>query len=315
MLIGSIILEARMVWLRRISLFIALNFAVMVTIGFLLWILGADRWLQANGLNIRQLLVWSLVWGMGGSFISLALSRIMAKWTMGVQVIDRATATGESKALLDLVDDLCRKANLKGQPEVGIYRSPELNAFATGPSQRRALVAVSSGLLQRMKPEELRAVLGHEVTHVANGDMITMTLLQGIVNAFVLFLSRALAYALVLAGRRDGERASGASFGIVSFVLQILFMILGSLLIAAYSRWREFRADRGGAQLAGRDAMISALQTLEQTSKIQDPAHDQATVAAFKISSPSSIFRLWATHPPIEERVARLRGMEEHRSK
>ena len=297
-------------WLRRISLFLALNFLVMLTIGFLLWIFGAQAWLTPRGLDIQQLMIWSMAWGMGGSLLSLALSRVMAKWTMGVRVIDRNAATGEQRTLLEVVDELYQKAGLTGVPEVGIYHSPEPNAFATGPSQHRALVAVSSGLLQRMTSTEVRGVLGHEVSHIANGDMITMTLLQGVVNAFVLFLSRALAYVLMMAFRRDEKGSPGWLFGLTSMALQFILMALGSLLIAAYSRWREFRADRGGARLAGRNAMILALQALEKTLDIRDPAHDQPVVAAFKISG-SGLMNLWSSHPPLPDRIARLRELPE----
>lgn len=302
-----------MTWLRRIGLFLLVNFCVMATVGIILWLVGAQQWLSQQGLNIPSLLVSCLVWGMAGSVISLLLSRQMAKWTMGVRVIDRNRATGAEAELLALVDQLAQKAQLKALPEVGIYASPELNAFATGPSERRSLVAVSTGLLRALPRPELEAVLGHEISHIGNGDMITMTLLQGVVNAFVLFLSRVVAYALVFAGRRDDQDSRGgnyAAFSMVSFLLQMVLMLLGSMVIAAYSRWREFRADAGGARLAGRDPMIRALESLERGSKIQDPSHDVPAVAALKIAgTPWRFGDLFASHPPIASRVARLREL------
>ena len=302
-----------MIWLRRIGLFLLVNFCVMATVGIILWLLGAQQWLSQQGLNIPSLLVSCLVWGMAGSVISLLLSRQMAKWTMGVRIIDRDRATGEQAELLALVDQLAQRAQLKALPEVGIYNSPELNAFATGPSERRSLVAVSTGLLRTLPRAELEAVLGHEISHIGNGDMITMTLLQGLVNAFVLFLSRVVAYALVFTGRRDNEDSRGgnyATFSLVSFLLQMVLMLLGSLVIAAYSRWREYRADAGGARLAGRDPMIRALESLERGSRIQDPSHDVPAVAALKIAgTPWRFGDLFASHPPISSRVTRLREL------
>jgi heat shock protein HtpX len=194
-------------------------------------------------------------------------------------------------------------------PEVGMYRSNEVNAFATGPTQSRSLVAVSTGLLSRMKAEEIEGVLGHEISHIANGDMVTMTLLQGVVNAFVMFLARVLAYVLSGMGR-NRQNSSGGSMGsyiLFVYLFEVVFMILGSLLIAAYSRYREFRADAGGARLAGKEAMISSLQTLRNLQEIKDPRENPA-MAAFKISHPvrQGLLRLFATHPPLEERIARL---------
>jgi heat shock protein HtpX len=214
--------------------------------------------------------------------------------------------------LLSTVHALARRANIP-PPEVGIYRSNEVNAFATGPSQSRSLVAVSSGLFNRMGERELEAILGHEISHIANGDMVTMTLLQGVVNAFVMFLARVLAYAASGLGKnRQGSSGGGSYFSYILFVtlFQTIFMLLGSLLIAAFSRYREFRADAGGAQLAGKDSMISALQTLRALSEIRDPKADNPAMAAFKIAHPvkKGFLRLFASHPPIEERIERLRN-------
>jgi heat shock protein HtpX len=250
---------------------------------------------------------------MGGAFISLALSRVMAKWMMGVQVIDPNTRDPGLQELVQMVHNLARGAKLPAMPEVGIYDSPEVNAFATGPTKSRALVAVSTGLLNRMRGPEIEGVLGHEITHVSNGDMVTMTLLQGVVNAFVMFASRAIAFAISqgMRSRDDRDRGFEGSpvvFFLVRMVLEIVFMFLGWMIIAAFSRWREYRADAGGARLAGRQNMIGALQSLQRTYEFVDP-NAQPAVAALKISShPVGLGRFFASHPPLSERIARLQS-------
>jgi heat shock protein HtpX len=303
---------------KRIFLFLLVNILVMVTITTILHLLGVRPYLNAYGLDYEQLAIFCLVWGMGGSMISLLISRIMAKMFMGVKVIDPQTRDSNLQNLVQTVHNLARSAGLPAMPEVGIYDSPEINAFATGPMKSRSLVAVSSGLYQRMNQTQLEGVLGHEIAHIANGDMVTMTLLQGVVNAFVMFLSRVLAYAIMQALRskdddnRRGEGMSGGMYFFVQFFLEIILMILGSIVVAAFSRWREFRADQGGARLAGRDSMISALEALrkvvEEKSAPQENA--QASVAALKISGrrTSGLFALFMTHPPLEDRIARLRA-------
>jgi heat shock protein HtpX len=302
-----------MTFMKRIFLFLALNLVVVLTISILLNVLGVRPYLTAQGIDYNSLMAFCLVWGMGGAFISLALSRVMAKWMMGVQVIDPNTQDSDLQQLVQMVHSLARAAHLPKMPEVGIYNSPEVNAFATGPTKSRALVAVSSGLLNRMSPSELEGVLGHEITHVANGDMVTMTLVQGVVNAFVMFLSRAIAFALAQAmrGDRDERDRGGMSypiFFIVQFVLEIVFMILGSIIVAAFSRMREYRADAGGARLAGRENMIGALQALKRTFELVDPAA-QPAVQTLKINGrPKGFFALFATHPPLDERIARLQS-------
>ncbi|NDD92729.1 protease HtpX, partial [bacterium] len=250
-------------WLRRISIFLVINFVIMLTISVLTSVLGVGNYMNAQGIDYPSLMGFCLIWGMGGAFMSLALSRIMAKWMMGVQVIDPSEAQGANEQwLVETVHQLARSAGITTMPEVGIYESPEVNAFATGPTKNRALVAVSRGLLDRMSRDQVEGVLGHEVAHAANGDMVTMTLVQGVVNAFVMFLSRVIAFAVSQALRgRDREESSGGSshliYYLVRFVLEIVFMILGSMVVAYVSRLREFRADHGGARLAGRDKMIS----------------------------------------------------------
>lgn len=300
-----------MTWFKRIGLFLAVNILVMFTISFILNILGVRPYLNANGLDMGSLMVFCLVWGMGGAFISLAMSRMMAKWMMGVQVIPPDVRDPELRELVQTVHQLAQAARLPKMPEVGIYDSPEVNAFATGPSKSRSLVAVSSGLLQRMSPDQVKGVLGHEIAHVANGDMVTMTLIQGVVNAFVMFLARIIAYGLTMARGNDSseERGSPMMFHIVTFVLEMVFMVLGSMVVAWFSRYREYRADAGGARIAGRENMISALQGLQRTvMEPVDPAHAQPAISAMKISSkPGGFALLFSTHPPLEERIERLK--------
>ncbi len=296
--------------IKRVFLFLVLNFLVVMMISVVLNLLNIRPYFQAYGLDYRSLLIFCLVWGMGGAFISLALSRVMAKWMMGVKIIDPNTQDAEERRLLNTVRRLAEKAELPAMPEVGVYRSDEVNAFATGPTRSRALVAVSTGLLNRMKETEIEGVLGHEISHVANGDMVTMTLLQGVVNAFVMFLARILAYVVSGLGRsREQGRGSPMSYILFVYLFEVVFMILGSLLIAAYSRYREFRADAGGAELAGKGAMISSLQTLRALQEIKDPRENPA-LAAYKISHQGGkgLLHLFATHPPLEERIARLQG-------
>ncbi|MCM2324701.1 MAG: protease HtpX [Oligoflexia bacterium] len=302
-----------MAWAKRIFLFLAVNLLVIITLSVVLRVLGIQPYITAYGINYSSLMAFCLVWGMGGAFISLALSRVMAKWMMGVRVIEPETRDPMLQELVQTVHGLARGAGLPAMPQVGIYESPEVNAFATGPTKSRALVAVSTGLLNRMRREEVEGVLGHEIAHVANGDMVTMTLVQGVVNAFVMFLSRAIAFAIAqaLRGERDDRDRGGISYGLyylVSFVLEIVFMILGSIVVAWFSRYREFRADAGGARLAGRQNMIQALEALRRTYQLVDPAA-QPAVQTLKISSKGSgIMRLFSTHPALEERIARLQG-------
>jgi len=293
---------------KRILLFIAVNALVLVTISLILNLLDVQPYLTQQGIDYNSLMIFCLIWGMAGAFISLALSRVMAKWMMGVQVIDPNAASGDERALLEMVHKLAKNAGLGTMPEVGIYNSPEVNAFATGPTRARSLVAVSSGLLRRMNSDEVDAVLAHEIAHVANGDMVTMTLLQGVVNAFVMFFARVLAYVVMRMGRQRDEGVSGSPFmySMLVFVFEILFMILGMIVIATYSRFREFRADAGGARLVGRDKMVQALKALDRTIQIQDPKTDVPAFQAFKISNTKPFLKLFASHPPLEERIERL---------
>lgn len=295
---------------KRVILFLIVNFLVITVISFILYFFNLQPALNQYGMDIKSLAIFCLIWGMGGALISLAISRIMAKWTMGVKLINPNTQDPGEQQILRMVYGLAKKSGLPVMPEVGIYNSPEVNAFATGPTKRRALVALSSGIINRMNADEVEAVVGHEVTHVANGDMVTMTLLQGIVNAFVMFMARILAFIVSKVFMRSDRDEGMSSFAFMMLVLvfQTVFMILGSIVIASFSRYREFRADAGGARLAGRDKMISALEALKRVvQQPKDPQHQQNAFQILKISDSSGIGRLFASHPPLDERIARLR--------
>jgi len=294
--------------MKRILLFIATNIAVIITISLILKILGVQPYLTANGINYQSLAIFCLIWGMTGSIISLLLSKTIAKMSMGVRIIDPRSRNHEFSKLVLTVHRLARQAGLSGMPEVGVYESPEPNAFATGAHRNNALVAVSTGLLQLMQPDEVEGVLGHEISHIANGDMVTMALLQGVVNAFALFLARMIAFIVSNAfARGDNENTSLGVYYLVSIIFEILLVALGSMIVAAFSRWREFRADAGGAQLAGRSKMVSALQrlkTITENSDIKDKRGE--SLNTLKISHQSSWLRLFASHPPLIERISRL---------
>lgn len=294
---------------KRVGLFLLTNIAVMLTLSITWGIVSRFLGVQAHPGSMWGLAIFSLFWGMGGAFISLQMSRWMAKRSMGVQLIDERTSHGEAAWLYSTVQRLTQQANIP-MPEVGIYDSPEINAFATGPSKSRALVAVSAGLLRSMDRKEVEGVLAHEIAHVANGDMVTMTLVQGVINAFVIFFSRLAAFAVrqAISSRDDDGDGGGMSWMAgfaVQIVAEILLTLLGSIVVMWFSRQREFRADAGGAQYAGRDRMIAALERLLQT---KDRAHAHADgLAAFKISGKQGLMALFMTHPPLEERIAALK--------
>jgi len=296
---------------KRIVLFLTVNILVVISVSFLLNLLNVQPFLSQYGLNLKSLALFCLIWGMVGSGISLALSRVMAKWMMGVKIVDTETQDPQLKKLVTMVHALALQAQLP-IPEVGTYTSPEVNAFATGPTKKRALIAVSTGLLQKMSDRELEGVLAHEMAHISNGDMVTMALIQGVINAFVMFLARVLAFALSGLGRnRDEQSHSTSSMGsymMFVFIFEIVFMLLGSIIVAWFSRKREFRADRGGAYLAGKGQMVAALESLLRLQRIQDPATHKASLDTLKISSrrKSGLISLFASHPPLEERIARL---------
>lgn len=295
---------------KRLFLFFATNVLVITTISLIISLLGLHSYLTAYGIDFQQLALFCFLWGMGGALISLLISKFVAKLAMGVVTINPRYATRDELMLLETIDRLSKAAGLKRMPEVGIYRSPEINAFATGPTQNTALVAVSSGLLNSLNQDELEAVLGHEISHIANGDMVTMTLIQGIINSFALFLSRIIAYAVSLAfsqnDEKDGE-ISYVTYSIATVIFDILLTLLGSILVAAYSRWREYRADRGGATLTGRDKMIAALTRLQHVSDVVD---DRApSLAALMIAKHPSWLEIFSTHPPLAKRIERLRDV------
>jgi heat shock protein HtpX len=297
-----------MSWFKRIFYFTLVNILVITSITVVMGLVNTFFFQgRLHSSTMGSLLVLSLVWGFGGAIISLLISKWMAKRMMGVQVIDPQTARGAEREILETVHRLARAARLSKMPEVGIYPSPEVNAFATGPSRNNSLVAVSSGLLQSMDRDQLEGVLGHEVAHIANGDMVTMTLIQGVINAFVIFFSRLIASAI--AGGRDNRRGGGGIEFLLVIALQIAFGLLGQIAIGFFSRGREFRADKGGALYAGREKMISALQALER--KFQSPQHPvEDKFASFKISSQKAggFMALLSTHPPLETRIERLRN-------
>ncbi len=291
---------------KRIGLFVLTNLLVVVTVSIVTSVLGLNHYVTAAGLNYEALMGFCLVWGFVGSGISLLLSKFMAKTMMGVKIVDERGQYGD---LVRRVHLLAKSAGIEKMPEVGVYESPEVNAFATGPSKNNALVAVSSGLLQQMNEEEVEGVLAHEIAHVANGDMVTMALIQGVVNAFVMFFARIAAFALsqAMRGDRDNDErpaASGFAYHISVMVFEIAFSFLGMFVVAYFSRLREFRADAGGAKYAGKQKMISALKRLQQKIGAVDDSHE--AMNTLKISSKKPLMNLLSTHPPLEERIAAL---------
>jgi heat shock protein HtpX len=292
--------------MMRIALFLATNAAILVLISIVFQLFGFEGILAENGvdLNLQALLVMSAVIGFGGSFISLAMSKFLAKRSMGVKIIEQP-ANSTEQWLVSTVQRQAQQAGI-GMPEVGIFDAPEANAFATGMSRNNALVAVSTGLLRNMSSDEVEAVLGHEITHVSNGDMVTMGLMQGVVNTFVIFLSRVIGHVVDRVVFKT-ERGYGPAYYIVSIVAQIFLSILASMIVMWFSRRREFRADAGGASLAGRGKMIGALQALQR----QHEPHDlPGEFAAFGISGGlgSGMKKLFMSHPPLEQRIAALQS-------
>lgn len=295
---------------RRWGLFIGLNILIVVTISLILSFLGildfgaSRQSLFFDGLNYQSLIIFCLIWGMVGSFISLRLSKWMAKRLYNVQTL---TIQGPYGALVSTVHRLARQAGLPVMPEVGIIQSHEVNAFATGPSKKNSLVVVTTGLLSHMGEEEVEGVLAHEISHIANGDMVTMTLLQGVLNAFVMFFARIAAFAISNALRQDDDEGEGLGYFahmMVVMVLEVLFGLLAGLVLAWFSRLREFRADAGAAKLAGKGKMIGALEALVRYQNTLTPHQD--AFRGMRISSKRSRFSLYATHPSLEDRIAAL---------
>ena len=290
--------------MKRIALFLATNIAVLAVLAVAMRLLGLESYLDAQGgIDLNSLLIFSAIIGFSGALISLAASKAIAKWSTGARVIDRPANDTEAW-LVNAVQTHASRAGI-GMPDVAVYQAPEPNAFATGPRRNNALVAVSTGLLQSMQPREIDAVLAHEVSHIANGDMVTMTLLQGVLNTFVIFLSRLVGFFVDRVVFKN-ERGHGPGFWITALVAQVLLGILASIIVMWFSRQREFRADAGAAELAGRDSMIAALERLRATHQ---PSRLPDQLQAFGISGGggAGLKRLFMSHPPLEERVAALK--------
>jgi heat shock protein HtpX len=290
---------------KRIVLFLLTNILIVATISVVLSLLGVGSYIGPRGISYGSLVVFCLVWGFGGAFISLLLSKVMAKWMMGVQIIEPNETDADLQWVRQTTLRLAKAAGLPKDPEVGYYEADDMNAFATGPSKRNSLVAVSTGLLRRMNRREAEGVLAHEVAHITNGDMVTMTLLQGVVNAFVMFISRVVVHFLsqfVEEKTQPLVRFAGV------LVFEILLGFLGMMVVASFSRAREYRADRGGANLSGRENMIAALRALQRQAI--PAAEDNNALAAFKISGGGGGWKaFFSTHPPLEERIRALETM------
>ena len=289
---------------KRIVLFLLTNLAIVFLLNVTLRLFGVDRIFDQNGINYTGLLILSLVIGFGGSFISLAMSKWSAKWMTKARVISQP-ANEMERWLLETVAAQSKRAYI-GMPEVAIYDAPEINAFATGMNKNASLVAVSTGLLEKMTRDEIEAVLGHEVAHIANGDMITLALIQGVVNTFVVFLARVIGY-VVDSAINKGRRGPGIGYWVTTIVAEIVLGILASTIVMWFSRQREFRADEGGAFLAGRDKMVMALKKLQSA---YEPSSLPKQMQAFGVSGNTSISRLFMSHPPLSERIEALENIE-----
>jgi heat shock protein HtpX len=287
--------------MKRIFLFVLTNLAVMMVLGLAASLLGVNRYLSASGLHLGQLMGFSLLMGFGGAIVSLLMSKTIAKWSSGVRLINQPSNADEAW-ILDTVRRLADKANI-GMPEVGVFEG-EPNAFATGAFKNSALVAVSTGLLASMRKEEVEAVIGHEIAHIANGDMVTMTLIQGVMNTFVVFLSRVIGYVVDKVILRNNNDGPGVGYYVTTMVLDLVLGFAAAMVVAWFSRHREFRADAGSANLLGeKRSMVNALKRLGGL----EPGELPKSVAAMGIASkPSGLMALFSTHPPLEERIAAL---------
>ena len=295
--------------MKRIALFLATNLAIVLVLSITMRLLGVEPYLNANGLNLKSLLIFAAVMGFGGSLISLMISKWTARMSVGAQVIETPRNADERW----LIETVARQAQAAGirMPEVAIYDSPDVNAFATGPSKHNSLVAVSTGLLQKMTREEAEAVLGHEVSHAANGDMVTLALIQGVVNTFVMFLSRVIGHTVDRVIFKN-EQGHGPAFFVTMIIAELILGILASIIVMWFSRQREFRADRGGARLAGRRGMINALKRLQS---LHEPHPLPDKMAAFGINGGRNggLKALFMTHPPLEDRIAALEAANDLR--
>jgi heat shock protein HtpX len=301
-----------MTMIKRFGFFIITNLAILLMITFVINIFGLQPYLSANGVNYTGLLIFASLFGFGGATINLFISKWMAKKMYGVQILDPQDT--RYSGLVNRVHQLSKSAGLDKMPEVGIYDSPEINAFATGPSKNNSLVAVSTGLLSKMDQDETDGVLAHEVAHIANGDMVTMTLIQGVINTFVIFIARVVAQIIDNAMRDNNGRGGLGFFGyfIVVSILDAIFGILGHMIVAYFSRWREFRADAGSAHLGGKDKMIKALKALQrnypQLAEVESGQNskEHAAFNAMQISSKRSFLALLSTHPSLDRRIKAL---------
>jgi len=292
--------------MKRILLLVVTNVAVLAVLSVSMQLLGIDRMLaQDTGLNVQGLMMMAAIFGFGGSFISLAISKWMAKMATGAQVIEVPSNMTE-RWLMDTVKRQADKAGI-GTPEVAVYDSPEINAFATGWNKNSALVAVSTGLLANMSQDEAEAVLGHEVSHVANGDMVTLGLIQGVMNTFVIFLSRVVGFVVDRLLLKN-ERGYGPGYWVTTIIAELVLGIVAAIIVAWFSRWREFRADAGGAQLAGRNKMIAALERLKLN---QEQSQLPAQISAFGVFGGGGFMRLLMSHPPLDERIAALQSSQD----
>ncbi len=296
--------------MKRVLLFLATNLAIIVVASITLSILGVGSFLDetGTGLNLQNLLIFCLVFGMAGSFISLLLSKKIAKWSMKVKIIDQPQSSQE-EWLMRTVESQAREAGI-GMPEVGIFQAQQANAFATGANRNKALVAVSSGMMQRFDRDEIEAVLGHEVGHVANGDMITLALIQGVVNTFVMFLARIVGFVVDRVVLKN-EEGLGIGYFITTIVTEIILAILASTIVFWFSRKREFVADRAGARLASRQGMINALQRLKAESQVPNQLPESMQAFGITGGKKGGLKALFMTHPPLEERIAALQNLSD----
>lgn len=293
--------------MKRAALLIGVNILIIVMLSIVLNLLGIRPYMNAYGINYQGLMIFCLVWGMGGAFISLQLSKWIAKTTMGLEILSQ---TGPHSELVNTVYSLSRKAGLPKMPEVAIYNSPEVNAFATGPSKSNSLVAVSTGLMSNMNRNEVEGVLAHEVAHIANGDMVTMTLIQGVMNAFVMFFARIAAFAVSQFMRGDDEEGEGLGWFAHMFVVmafEVIFGMLAGIVVCWFSRFREFKADAGSAYLGGKEKMIAALEALKRN--YEGLHNDRSAIKSMQISSKRSMVSPFSTHPSLDERIEALKKL------
>ncbi|MCK5882611.1 MAG: protease HtpX [Bacteriovoracaceae bacterium] len=293
--------------MKRAALFFGVNILILVMLSLVMNLLGIAPYMSSYGINYTSLMMFCLVWGMGGAFISLQMSKWIAKKTMGLEIL---TQTGPHGQLVNTIYTLARKAGLSKMPEVAIYNSPEVNAFATGPSKSNSLVAVSTGLMNSMTKEEVEGVLAHEVAHIANGDMVTMTLVQGVVNAFVMFFARIAAFAVSQFLRGDDEEGEGLGWIANMFVVmafEMMFGLLAGIVVSWFSRFREFKADAGSAHLGGKQKMISALESLKRN--YEGLQNEKSPIKSMQISSKGGMVALFSTHPSLDDRIEALKKL------